>query len=61
MPQLLLLIAGIVGVLIPEQFTYQHTISWVVLAVFIVITVIQVLFFVFAASKVGSARNRRGF
>lgn len=61
--QLLLLILGIAGVVLPEYFSGQNALGWAFIFIFAVITLVQIIWFVFVASKVKKTHDdfRRGW
>jgi hypothetical protein len=50
--QLLLLIIGLVGIIVPEQFSGQDALGWAFIALSVVITLFQVAFYLIAARKI---------
>lgn len=59
--QLLILIAGIVGVIVPEQFAGQQEVGVALIAISVVLFVVQLVAFAIAARKVNNSVRDRNF
>lgn len=58
---LLLFVAGVVGVVLPEYFKGQHSVGVALLVIAAVIIVLNLIVFGWIANKVKGSRYRRGF